>query len=159
MIASAYHLDGFHATAPGAGIQKGSVVSLSWWDRVQSSEKPSSRQLEWAWMCEEVKYRRGGSCIESKLWRAARGPLQAFSWVLMCMFFLFLCLLLFRAAPLTHWVRPGVEPATSWFLVRFISGVSQQELLIFTFYKELSEISRWKNSWSLQKAGNSSYSP
>ena len=22
---------------------------------------------------------------------------------------------------LTHWVRPGIEPATSWFLIRFIS--------------------------------------
>ena len=24
---------------------------------------------------------------------------------------------------LTHWVRPGIEPATSWFLVRFVSTV------------------------------------
>ena len=29
---------------------------------------------------------------------------------------------------LTHWVRPGIEPATSWFLVRFISAVPRWEL-------------------------------
>ena len=35
----------------------------------------------------------------------------------------------------THWVRPGIEPASSWILVRFISTVPQwklQELLLFT---------------------------
>jgi len=31
----------------------------------------------------------------------------------------------------THWARPGMEPATSWFLVRFVSTVAQQELLTF----------------------------
>ena len=30
---------------------------------------------------------------------------------------------------LTHWVRPGIEPTTSWFLVRFISAASRWELL------------------------------
>ena len=30
---------------------------------------------------------------------------------------------------LTHWVRPGIEPTTSRFLVRFISAVPQWELL------------------------------
>ena len=29
---------------------------------------------------------------------------------------------------LTHWVRPGIEPATSWFLVRFTSTAPQREL-------------------------------
>ena len=29
---------------------------------------------------------------------------------------------------LTWWSKPGVEPATSWFLVGFISDVPQQEL-------------------------------
>ena len=33
----------------------------------------------------------------------------------------------------THWARPGVEPPTSWFLVRFISDVPQQELLVCLF--------------------------
>ena len=30
----------------------------------------------------------------------------------------------------THWARPGIEHATSWFLVRFISAVPGRELLI-----------------------------
>ena len=29
---------------------------------------------------------------------------------------------------LTHWARPRIEPATLWFLVRFISAVPWQEL-------------------------------
>ena len=29
--------------------------------------------------------------------------------------------------PLTHWVRPGTERATSWFLVRFVSTAPQRE--------------------------------
>ena len=33
---------------------------------------------------------------------------------------------------LTHWVRPEIEPATSWFLVRFISTVPQWRLQIFS---------------------------
>ena len=28
---------------------------------------------------------------------------------------------------LTHWARPGIEAATSWFLVRFVSAVPEQE--------------------------------
>jgi len=34
-----------------------------------------------------------------------------------------------NAGSLTHWVRPGIEPATSWFLVRFVSAEPQWELL------------------------------
>ena len=30
---------------------------------------------------------------------------------------------------LTHWARPGIEPATSWFLAGFISTVPGRELL------------------------------
>jgi len=30
---------------------------------------------------------------------------------------------------LTHWVRPGIKPATSWFLDGFISVAARQELL------------------------------
>ena len=33
-----------------------------------------------------------------------------------------------NAGSLTHWLRPGIEPATSWFLVRFVSDAPQQEL-------------------------------
>ena len=29
---------------------------------------------------------------------------------------------------LTHWARPGIEPQTSWFLVRFVSAAPRQEL-------------------------------
>ena len=32
---------------------------------------------------------------------------------------------------LTHWVRPGIEPAISWFLVGFISAAPRRELPIF----------------------------
>ena len=32
-----------------------------------------------------------------------------------------------NAGSLTHWVRPGIEPTSSWILVRFISSVPQQE--------------------------------
>ena len=37
------------------------------------------------------------------------------------------------ARSLTHWVRPGIEPTTSQFLVRFISAVPQWELLNIIF--------------------------
>ena len=33
------------------------------------------------------------------------------------------------AGSLTHWARPGIEPTTSWFLVRFVSAAPRQELL------------------------------
>ena len=29
---------------------------------------------------------------------------------------------------LTHWARPGIEPATSWLLIGFVSTEPQQEL-------------------------------
>ena len=38
------------------------------------------------------------------------------------------------AGSLTHWARPGIEPATSWFLVGFISAAPRQELLCFFFW-------------------------
>ena len=39
-----------------------------------------------------------------------------------------------NAGSLTHWAKPGEEPATSWFLVRFVSAVPQQELPPALFY-------------------------
>ena len=33
-----------------------------------------------------------------------------------------------NAGSLTHWVRPGIEPTSSWILVRFVSAVTQWEL-------------------------------
>ena len=38
-----------------------------------------------------------------------------------------------NAGSLTHWVRPGLKPATSWFLVRFVSIVPLRELLYHIF--------------------------
>ena len=34
---------------------------------------------------------------------------------------------------LTHWPRPGIEPASSWILVGLITSESQQELLLNVF--------------------------
>ena len=36
---------------------------------------------------------------------------------------------------LTHWARPGIEPASSWILVRFVSVLPQQELPLILFLK------------------------
>ena len=36
-----------------------------------------------------------------------------------------------NAGSLTHQARPGIEPATSWFIVRFISAAPQWKLLPF----------------------------
>ena len=38
-----------------------------------------------------------------------------------------------NARSLTPWARPGIEPTTSWFLVRFVSSVSRRELLLLCF--------------------------
>ena len=38
---------------------------------------------------------------------------------------------------LTHWVMPGIEPASSWMLVRFVSTEPQRELHI-NFWGEIS---------------------
>ena len=35
-----------------------------------------------------------------------------------------------NATSLTHWARPGIKPASSWILVRFITAEPQQELLL-----------------------------
>ena len=39
-----------------------------------------------------------------------------------------ICNLHHNVVSLTHWVRQGIEPASSWILVRFISTAVQQEL-------------------------------
>ena len=38
-----------------------------------------------------------------------------------------------NARSLTHLVRPGIEPTSSWILVRFISTAPQQELCRYWF--------------------------
>ena len=37
-----------------------------------------------------------------------------------------------NARPLTHWAWPGIEPATSWLLVGFVSAAPRWELPIIT---------------------------
>ena len=44
---------------------------------------------------------------------------------------------------LTHWARPGIEPATSWFRVGFISSVPRWEL------QEVHFKWRWPLSWGI----------
>ena len=48
---------------------------------------------------------------------------------------------------LTHWARPGIEPTTSWFLVRFISVVPQWELWEYVFLTSRIQLvcGFWKN--------------
>ena len=56
-----------------------------------------------------------------------------------------------NAGCLTHWARPGIEPASSWTLVGFISAAPQQELLYFLkFYISSTESMcyfSWNVSW------------
>ena len=40
---------------------------------------------------------------------------------------------------LTHWPRPGIEPATSSFLVRFVSAVPRWELQLEHFYYSIKK--------------------
>ena len=49
----------------------------------------------------------------------------------------------------THWVRPGIEPATSWFLVRFINHwamMGTPPILYFFFIKKWVTI-QWIHEW------------
>ena len=41
-----------------------------------------------------------------------------------------------NARSLTHLARPGIEPATSWFLVGFISPAPRQELQSWIFFPQ-----------------------
>ena len=53
-----------------------------------------------------------------------------------------------NARSLTQWVKPGIEPETSWFLVRFVSSVPRQEHhRRFLIYQQwTSGIWNWKHS-------------
>ena len=42
-----------------------------------------------------------------------------------------------NARSLTYWVRPGIEPVSSWVLVGFITTEPQTELLILFFKRSL----------------------
>ena len=43
-----------------------------------------------------------------------------------------------NARSLTHWPRPGVKPASSWFLVRFLSTAPQRNSWVFLFISVMS---------------------
>ena len=43
-------------------------------------------------------------------------------------------------ATLTHWARPGIEPASSWILVGFISFAPQWELPEFRFLNPIRDV-------------------
>ena len=43
-----------------------------------------------------------------------------------------------NAGSLTHWVRPGIKPATSWLPFRFISTVPRWEFLESSLYLSIS---------------------
>ena len=49
---------------------------------------------------------------------------------------------------LTHWARAGIKPATSWFLVGFLSTEPQRELLYFSFVNVLYVIDH--HPWELR---------
>ena len=45
----------------------------------------------------------------------------------------------------THWARPGIEPASSWILVGFISTVPQWELPSYFLYGCHNAATPWKS--------------
>ena len=55
----------------------------------------------------------GGSQARDRIWAVATGLHHSTQ---------------FTAGSLTHWVRPGIKPKTSWFLVEFIFTGPQWEL-------------------------------
>lgn len=50
--------------------------------------------------------------------------------------FVNLCTAHSNTGSLTQWARPGIEPVTSWFLVRFVSAAPRQKLLLLSSYKK-----------------------
>ena len=58
-----------------------------------------------------------------------------------------------NARSLTQWARPGMEPATSWFLVRFVSPAPWRELQVFFFFFFLN-IQRLLNPMNPSKTWN-----
>lgn len=48
-----------------------------------------------------------------------------------------------NAGSLTHWSRPGIEPAISWFLVRFVSAAPGRELLLDSLIKRHLKEAKW----------------
>ena len=42
-----------------------------------------------------------------------------------------------NARSLSRWLRPGIKPTTSWFLVEFVSAVPWQELMLSSYLNDL----------------------
>ena len=60
-----------------------------------------------------------------------------------------------NAKSLPHWARPGINPATSWFLVGFISAMPWRELLFWIFFyiyirTQTLNWQKWFRLWSLR---------
>ena len=49
-----------------------------------------------------------------------------------------------NAGSLTHWVRPGIEPASSWILVRFVSTNPRRELPLSSLSGQVEGGEEWK---------------
>ena len=47
-----------------------------------------------------------------------------------------------NARSLTHWAKPGIEPTSSWILVRFVSTSPQREFLKYSFNLEIYHLVR-----------------
>ena len=47
-----------------------------------------------------------------------------------------------NAGSLIHWARPGIEPASSWILVSFVTSEPQWELLKCVSYRQL-RVASW----------------
>ena len=54
-----------------------------------------------------------------------------------------------NAGSLTNWARPGIKPASSWLLIRFVSPEPQQELLEVPCLEKVAGSSWWSSSYAL----------
>ena len=52
---------------------------------------------------------------------------------------------------LTHWARPGIEPATSWFLVRFVNHWATMGTPLFLIYLFIYLFIYWLHICSIWK--------
>ena len=120
---------------------------------LSTKEKQTHRHREQTCGCQ------GGEGGSGKDWELGTHRCKLLTFILFCfvLFYFILFYLLFRAVPtayggfqargrtravaaglhhnhsnagsLTHWARTGIEPASSWTLVRFVYAEPQQELL------------------------------
>ena len=52
-----------------------------------------------------------------------------------------------KAGSLTHWVRPGIKPMSSWILVRFITAVLPRELHAESSESYCKDLEYRKKKW------------